>query len=82
MSTTWTSARLRAASDRATDRFIVEIVSALPQYVRYRAYCALHAAERRAVRRRRLTLAGAGTFAVVALGTAAMRRVKPPADSA
>jgi hypothetical protein len=60
---------LKSALERATARFILRAIAAYPQYLRYRVHHALHAAEFRRARRRRVALAGGS--AAVAVGVVA-----------
>jgi hypothetical protein len=64
---------LRSALYRAGDRILRTIVL-VPRYLRYRVHHALHAAELRRARRRRVALAGGG--AVVAVGVIGRRSAK------
>ena len=69
---------LKAARDRAIDRFILANIVFLPRYLRYRVRHAFQAAERRRARRRRVALAGGS--AVVAVGVVALRRAMQDTD--
>jgi hypothetical protein len=65
---------MRSALYQATDRLILRTIVVVPQYLRYRVHHALHAAELRRARRRRVALAGGS--AAVAVGVVALRNAK------